>query len=207
MADTQGEPSSLRRIRLILWVAVAVVAVAATALFILRPPADPKAPGISYADQAFSLTRADGGTFTNADLKGTPTMMFFGYTSCPDVCPTTMADMLKWRTDTGIGYDKLRTVFVTVDPERDTAQMLKDYIGAFDPGITGLVGDAVQTETIKKIFGVVGDKAEQDATGFYLVNHTASVFLIGADGTFQGTIAYGEDNAAAEAKIKRLVNG
>jgi protein SCO1/2 len=202
-----AETNALRRTRMILWILVVVAAVAATALFFLRPPANPLIPALSYAEQPFTLSKATGGQFTNADLKGMPTLMFFGYTFCPDVCPTTLSDTLKWREDLGLGYDKLRTIFVTVDPARDTAEMLAEYLGAFDENIVGLVGDDAQTEAVKTIFGVVGEKVKDSGTEFYLVNHTASVFLIGADGAFEGTIAYGEDSGSAEAKIKRLVNG
>jgi protein SCO1/2 len=181
--------------------------VAATALFVLRPPADPRAPGLSYTSQPFALTSTTGAQFTNADLKGLPTLLFFGYTFCPDVCPTTMVDTVKWRKDLGIGYDKLRTIFVTIDPQRDTIETLKAYIAAFDPAIEGLVGTTEETDRVRAIFGITAEKTDDDGKGFYLMNHTASLFLIGGDGTFRGTVAYGEDNAAAEAKIKRLVNG
>ncbi|MEO6395350.1 MAG: SCO family protein [Devosia sp.] len=204
MADS----SALRRTRVIIWIAVVVVALAATAKFVLWPPPPAGTPaGLSYADASFTLTNAAGGSFTNADLKGKPSLMFFGYTFCPDVCPTTMSDILKWRDDTGIGYDGLRTIFVTIDPERDTPELLKAYLGAFDPNIIGLTGNQAETETVKTIFGVLGEKADDASSDTYLMNHTAGVFLIGADGSYQGTIAYGEASAAAEAKIKRLVNG
>jgi protein SCO1/2 len=202
-----AESTAIQRTRIILWALVIIAAVAATALFVLRPPADPRAPGVSYADQPFTLSATTGGQFSNADLRGLPTLLFFGYTFCPDVCPTTMADTVRWRKDLGIGYDKLRTIFVTIDPARDTVDILKTYIAAFDPSIIGLVGTPEQTDQVRKIFGVVADKTDDDGKGFYLMNHTSSLFLVGADGTFQGTVAYGEDTAAAEAKIKRLVNG
>jgi protein SCO1/2 len=202
-----AETNAIRRVRIILWILVAVAAIGATALFVLRPPADPRGPGVSYAEQPFTLASTAGGQFSNADLKGLPTLMFFGYTFCPDVCPTTMSDTLKWRSDLGVGYDKLRTIFVTVDPERDTVDILRTYIAAFDKGIVGLVGTSDETDRVRSIFGIVAEKGEDDGSGFYLVNHTASLFLIGADGSYQGTIAYGEDTASAEAKIKRLVNG
>ncbi|HWA19280.1 MAG TPA: SCO family protein [Devosia sp.] len=202
-----AETAAIRRVRIILWILVTLAAIAATVLFVLRPPADPRAPGISYAEQPFTLSSTTGRQFSNADLKGLPTLLFFGYTFCPDVCPTTISDTLKWRSDLGIGYDTLRTIFVTIDPERDTVDILKSYVGAFDPGIEGLVGTAAETDTVRSIFGVVAEKGEDDGSGFYLVNHTATLFLIGADGSYQGTVAYGEETASAEAKIKRLVNG
>src|SRR5690606_22821888 len=95
-------------------------------------------------------------------------------------------------------------IFITVDPARDTKQVLSEYIGAFDDSIIGLVGTPEQTEDAKKSFGAMSETTEPDEHGNYLVNHTASVFLIGADGQFKGTIAYGEGKDAAIAKIKRL---
>jgi protein SCO1/2 len=191
------------RFRIILWSLVIVAAIAATALFVFRPPAQPL--GVSGAP--FTLQSTKGGTFTQDDLKGTPSLVFFGYTFCPDVCPTTMAESVQWRADLGLKPDQLRTIFVTVDPKRDTRQVLADYLGAFDPNIIGLVGDDEQTKAAKASFGVFSEAAQPDKDGNYLVNHTANVFLIGRNGEFEGTIAYGEDKDSAEAKIKRLVAG
>lgn len=191
----------IARFRIVLWTLVVVAALGATALFVFRPPIAP----IGISGKPFALESTQGGTFTEANLKGTPSLMFFGYTFCPDVCPTTMAESVEWKDELGLKAEQLRTIFVTIDPERDTKALLADYLGAFDPTIIGLVGDAEQTAAVKASFGIVAEKAKADAAGNYLVNHTASVFLIGKDGSFQGTIAYGEDKASAIAKIKRLV--
>ncbi|MEO6014077.1 MAG: SCO family protein [Devosia sp.] len=193
---------AIARFRMILWTLVVVAALGATALFFFRPPATP----VGVTGTPFSLESTAGGTFTQDSLKGTPSLVFFGYTFCPDVCPTTMAESVEWRDELGLTYDQLRTIFVTVDPARDTKQTLTEYIGAFDKNIIGLVGTPEQTEAAKASFGVLAEKKAPDANGDYLVNHTASVFLIGKDGSFKGTIAYGEDKASAIAKIKRLVN-
>ncbi len=192
---------AIARFRIILWTLVVLVAIGATALFVLRPPVQPL--GVTGAPFALESTR--GGTFTQDDLRGAPSLVFFGYTFCPDVCPTTMAESLEWRNELGLSSEQLRTIFVTVDPARDTKDTLVEYLEAFDPTIIGLVGTPEQTEAAKASFGVLSETQAPDAYGNYLVNHTASVFLIGSDGTFQGTIAYGEDKATAEAKIKRLV--
>lgn len=197
MATSQG----IARFRMILWTLVVVAAIGATALYFFRPPVAP----IGITGKPFALESTQGGTFTDADLRGTPSLLFFGYTFCPDVCPTTMAESVEWKDELGLTANQLRTIFVTVDPARDTKAQLTDYLGAFDPSIIGLVGDDTQTEAVKDSFGIVAEKGKPDENGNYLVNHTASVFLIGKDGSFQGTIAYGEDKAAALAKIKRLV--
>ena len=153
----------------------------------------------------FALESTKGGTFTQDNLKGTPSLVFFGYTFCPDVCPTTMAESVQWKQDLSLKPEQLRTIFVTVDPARDTKDVLTGYLGSFDPNIVGLVGTQPQTDAAKLSFGVFSENQTPDKNGNYLVNHTATVFLMDAQGRFAGTIAYGEDTATAEAKIKRLV--
>ncbi|HEY0919898.1 SCO family protein [Devosia sp.] len=199
---TADSSPALARFRLILWGLVLVAAVAATALFLLRPPASP----LGVTGKPFTLTTTTGGTFTEQDLKGTPSLVFFGYTFCPDVCPTTLAETVVWKEALGIDAGDLRTIFITVDPERDTREVLADYLGGFDPQVIGLVGTPEQTEAAKAAFGAMSEKVES-GDEYYLVNHTASVFLMNRDGTFQGTIAYGEAKDTAVAKIKRLIGG
>jgi protein SCO1/2 len=198
MADASSP--GLARFRLILWVLVAVVAVGATVLYFTRPPVR-----LAVTGTPFTLESTKGGTFTEQNLKGTPSLVFFGYTFCPDVCPTTMAESVAWRQELGVTADQLRTIFVTVDPERDTLPVLGEYLAGYDEDVIGLVGTPEQTEAAKAAFGALSEKASEDE--FYLVNHTASVFLIDDDGTFEGTIAYGEDRETAIAKIKKLIAG
>lgn len=191
------------RFRTVLWTLVVIAAIGATALYLLRPPAPP----VGVVGTPFTLDSTTGGAFTNANLKGTPSLVFFGYTFCPDVCPTTLAETVAWKQELGLTDDKLRTIFVTVDPARDSKQVLADYLGSFDKGIIGLVGTPEQTRAAKASFGVFSENGAPDANGSYVVNHTASLFLVGTNGEYEGTIAYGEDKAAALAKIKRLVGG
>ena len=198
-------PKSLRNFRIVLWALVAVVAIGATALFLFRPPARP----LGVTGQQFALASTQGGTFTQEDLRGTPSLVFFGYTFCPDVCPTTLAETTAWRAQLGLSPEQLRIIFVTVDPARDTLDAVKGYVEGFDPSIIGLVGDEDQTTAVKAAFGVLGEKAEGFAEDdpYYLVDHTALTFLIGADGAFEGTVAYEEPQETALAKVKRLVEG
>jgi protein SCO1/2 len=198
-------PKSIRNFRIVLWVLVAVVAIGATGLYLFRPPARP----LGVTGQAFELASTQGGTFTQDSLKGTPSLIFFGYTFCPDVCPTTLAETTAWRAQLGLTPEQLRIIFVTVDPARDDLATVKGYIEGFDPSIIGLVGDEAQTTAVKAAFGVLGEKAEGFAEDdpYYLVDHTALTFLIGADGAFEGTVAYEEAQETAIAKVKRLVEG
>lgn len=199
MADTTSP--ALARFRLILWVLVVAAALGATALFLFRPPAGP----LGVTGRPFALESTAGGTFTEASLKGTPSLVFFGYTHCPDVCPTTLAESAIWKERLGLTDEQLRVIFVTVDPARDTREVLADYLSPF-PGAIGLVGTDAQTVDAKAAFGVASEATEPDADGFYLVNHTASVFLINREGQFEGTIAYGESTDTAVAKIEKLLS-
>ena len=198
-------PKTLRNFRIVLWSLVAVVALGATALFFFRPPARP----LGVTGQEFALASTQGGTFTQEDLRGTPSLVFFGYTFCPDVCPTTLAETTAWRAQLGLSAQDLRIIFVTVDPARDTLEVVKGYVEGYDPSIIGLVGDEAQTEAIKAAFGAFGERAEGFAADdpYYLVDHTAMTYLIGADGAFEGTVAYEEAQDTALAKVKRLIEG
>jgi protein SCO1/2 len=194
---------SLRNFRIVLWTLVALVAIGATALYLFRPPARP----LGVTGQEFALNSTKGGAFTQNELRGTPSLVFFGFTFCPDVCPTTLAETTAWRAQLGLSEEDLRIIFVTVDPERDTLDMVRDYVEGYDPSIIGLVGHNLeQTENVKKAFGVFSEKVENEpGDPYYLVNHTALTFLIDENGSFEGTIAYEEDSKSALAKIARLV--
>ncbi len=200
---TEAVSPGLRRFRMILWGLVIVAAIGATLLFVLRPPANP----LGVTGKPFAMESTAGGTFTQENLKGTPSLVFFGYTFCPDVCPTTLAESVAWKKAAGITDADLRTIFVTVDPERDTKDVLKEYLAGFDPDVIGLVGTPEQTEAAKASFGVMSEKDDSADKEFYLVNHTATVFLIGKNGEFEGTIAYGENSDTAVAKVQKLVKG
>ncbi|MFM9865625.1 MAG: SCO family protein [Micropepsaceae bacterium] len=152
---------------------------------------------------AFRLTDQDGNAVTERALLGRPAVVFFGFTYCPDVCPTTLTSMTALLKALGGDADRLGAYFVTVDPERDTAGALKTYLGSFDKRIRGLTGPADQIAAIARPLGVYF--ARSGPGGSYTMDHTASVFLLDADGRLHGTIAYGEDAAVAEAKVRALL--
>ncbi len=195
--------SGLKLFRAILWTMVVVVAIAAGALYVMKPPAS--VVGLSAAP--FTVHSTEGGDFTQASLKGTPTLLFFGYTFCPDVCPTTLAELTALRSGLKLTPQALRIVFTTVDPQRDTLPVLRQYLSGFDSPVIGLSGTPADVDAIEAAFGIYAKKGADDGTGTYLVDHTATVFLLGHDGEFEGTIAYGENQAAASEKVKRLVGG
>lgn len=194
------ETSGLARLRFILWGLVVIVGLGATVLYLARPPERP----VGLYGGTFSLSATTGGTFTQNDLKGVPSLIFFGYTYCPDVCPTTLAESTGWRQRLNLTPDGLRIIFVTVDPERDTLEALTTYLSGFGGQVIGLTGTEAEVEATKKAFGVISEKVENESSTEYLVNHTASVFMIDADGRFDGTIAYGEPTDTALAKVSKL---
>lgn len=191
----------LSKVRIVLWALVAVAAVSATVIYFTKPI---QPSGAMFGGPFEMVSTTTGEIFTEDDLLGTPTLMFFGYTYCPDVCPMTLAETTAWKEQLGLDDDDLRIVFVSVDPERDTLEHTRGYLSNFGPDVMGLVGDQAQTDKIKRSYGVFSEKVEAEGTTEYLVNHTASVFMIDEDGDFFGTIAWGEDSDTARDKIRRL---
>ncbi|MEP1206608.1 MAG: SCO family protein [Rhizobiaceae bacterium] len=151
----------------------------------------------------FSAVRSDGVPITHADLKGRPHVLFFGFTHCPDVCPTTLYEGSQWLEALGTDGDKVDIYFVTVDPERDTVEVLNDYLSAFDGRIKGITGSPEQISQLIKKWRVYAEKVPTDDD--YTMNHTATTFLMNSKGEFVRTIAYGEDNKVAVDKLRKLV--
>lgn len=195
---------TLRQIRLILWSLVAAAAIAATVIFVVFPPANPVGGGLGGGD--YALVDMKGQSVDETMLTGHPSLLFFGYTHCPDVCPTTLAEMAAWFEDLGDEAKDLRGIFVTIDPERDTPEMLDQYVSWVGDRVTGVSGTPEEIAKVVKAWGVTAEKVP-GTDGEYTMNHTASVFLVNARGKFEGTIAYGEAMDTALAKIKRLVAG
>jgi protein SCO1 len=191
----------LAKVRIVLWGLVILAAIGATVVYFTRPFSP---SGAMFGGPFEMVATTTGETFTEENLKGTPTLMFFGYTYCPDVCPTTLAEATGWKQQLGLGADDLNIIFVTVDPERDTAEHVATYLSNFGSDVIGLVGNDAQTDQMKRSYGVFSEKVNAEGSSEYLVNHTASVFMIDAEGTFFGTIAWGEDSQSAMNKIRRL---
>ncbi|MBZ8132567.1 SCO family protein [Afifella sp. IM 167] len=157
--------------------------------------------GIADIGGPFTLTDEDGKTVTEADLLGKPTVVYFGFTYCPDVCPTTLYELTGLIERLGTEADKLNFVFVSVDWERDKPADLKRYTSAFDARIRGLSGTEEQIEQVAKAYKIYYRRVPTDDG--YTIDHTASVFLMDKDGKFVGTLAYGED---ADTMLKKLEN-
>lgn len=139
-----------------------------------------------------------------ADWIGRPTLVFFGFTWCPDVCPTTLNDISGWLEELGPDADRLNIALISVDPERDTPDVLADYISNFDPRISGLTGSAGQIAQVAADFRVSYRKVPRDGDD-YTMDHTAGVFLFYPDGRFASIIDFHEDRRFAVPKIRRTL--
>lgn len=168
-------------------------------------PAAPALPASTLAiGGPFSLVDTRGNRVTQADLLGKPSALFFGYTNCPDVCPTTLLDLTRILKEMGTDADKLNVVFITVDPARDTPNQLANYLSSFDPRIRGFTGTDAEIAAAAKAYQVYYQRVPSSGGG-YSMDHTASVFLMDAKGGFVGTLSYEEDEKTSLAKLERLV--
>jgi len=159
--------------------------------------------GAEFA-RKLDLADVDGKQRSLADWNGKVTVVFFGYTQCPDVCPTTMAELAQIRKLLGADGDKLQTVFVTIDPERDTAEVLKAYVANFGPGVVALRGNAEQTAAAAKEFKVFYQKVPGKTAGSYTMDHSAASFVFDPKGRVRLFVPYGSDPKVLAADIKQL---
>ena len=176
-------------------------------------------PGLSTAKASFngvditgadygrvlSLPDAEGKLRTLADFKGKVSVVFFGYTQCPDVCPTTMAELAQIKKAMGADGDKVQGVFVTIDPARDTPELLKAYLGSFDPSFVALRGSDEQTKATAREFKVFYAKVPGKTEGSYTMDHTAGSYLIDPKGQLRLFVRYGTPPEAVAADLKRLI--
>ena len=160
--------------------------------------------GAEYARQ-LDLVDQNGQPRTLADFKGKVTVIFFGYTQCPDVCPTTMAELAQIKKSLGKEGDRLQAVFVTIDPERDTAAVLKAYMAGFDPSFVALRGTVDQTKAAAKEFKVFFAKAPGASDGSYTMDHTAGSFVFDAQGRVRLFVRYGAGIEPLTADLKTLL--
>jgi protein SCO1/2 len=153
----------------------------------------------------WSLTDHRGQPVTPEDWAGRAVTVFFGFTWCPDVCPTTLLDIGDWLEALGAEAGSLMVALITVDPERDTPQVMADFVANFDLRITGLTGGADDIARAAADFRVTYQKTPRE-DGDYTMNHTAGVFLFGRDGRFVGIIDFHEDRRFAVPKIRRALS-
>lgn len=155
----------------------------------------------------FSLTDQSGQPFRLSDQRGRVVLLFFGYTSCPDVCPTTLATWRRTHELLGTDADQVRFVFVTVDPERDTPERLGLHVNAFNPAFVGLTGTTAELEALYQVFDVVYEKVtvSESALG-YLVNHTATTFVLDPEGQWRLRETYGSTPEDIAHDIRELLD-
>lgn len=202
----------LRLIRYGAWTGVVLVAFVGAAILLGwwrvdgpgRPVADSMAvQGVPAIGGPFTLVDHTGKTFTDADYRGRPMAVFFGFTHCPEVCPTTLMQMASLTRQIGAAADRLQILLITVDPERDTPEQLALYLQSFDPRVVGLTGSREQIDTALGAYKAYAKKIPT-ADG-YTMDHSASVYLMKADGSFRTTIDYHEEEASALEKVRMVL--
>lgn len=195
--------------RIVIW---GLVALLAAWLFILgnrtAPPTgstinvmEPSTPAIG---NPFELVSHTGKVVNNVALRGKPYLVFFGFTHCPDICPTTLFELTDLMKELGSAADEFNVAFISVDPERDTQEMLSGYMTSFDPRIMALRGDIEKTETAVKAFAAYSRKVPTEG-GNYTMDHTAGVYLMDAKGQFKGTLDMHESREIRLQKIRNLL--
>lgn len=137
------------------------------------------------------LAKPDGGTFRLSDQRGRIVLLFFGYTACPDVCPTTLAEMTQVMKKLGDQSAETQVVFISVDPKRDTPEKVQEYVSRFDPRFIGLSGSQTDLEPVWQSYSIFREEVAGNTAAGYTVSHTARLYLIDADGNLRLSYAYG----------------
>lgn len=190
-----------RSIRILVVLAAFVAgALALTAGVMVLAPAEKTRP--SSVGGPFELVNQDGKTVTDADFRGKPFLVFFGFTHCPDICPTTLFEVSEVFNRLGADAEKVSAIFVTVDPERDTPEKLKLYLSSFHPRISALSGSNAQIEAIKKAYFVYAKRVPLEGGG-YTMDHTSIVYFMDKQGKFIAPFNLKRDADAAAADLKR----
>jgi protein SCO1/2 len=160
-------------------------------------------PPVPAAD--FSLRDQDGDLFRLSEQKGSAVLVFFGYTHCPDVCPVTLTEFKQIKQIMGKQADKLRFVFITVDPERDTPEKIKGFLENFDPSIRGLSAARADLEPVWQAYGVYQAKSEAASESGYLVDHTARIYVIDPQGNWKLTYPFSTEVDKIVSDLRHLL--
>jgi protein SCO1/2 len=202
----------MKNVRIALWLLVAVALFALGAIAVTRPglfgggkTITAAAPGAPLGG-AFRLVDQNGAAVTEEIFRGKPSVTLFGFTHCPDVCPTGLSEMSRWADELGADAEKIRFVFVTVDPDRDTSEAMREYLSAFSAPVIGVTGAPDAVLAMTKDYKIFSRKVPLDG-GDYTMDHSAAMILQDANGNFAGTIAPDEPHATGLEKLKRLVAG
>lgn len=189
---------------------LAAFALAAFALAGCQPA--PPAPAFQATDitgaefaRDFRLTDHHGQTRSLADFRGKVVAVFFGYTHCPDVCPTTLSDFAAALQQLGPDADRVQVIFVTVDPERDTPELLREFVPAFNPGFLGMYGDAETLRRLARDYKVVYQKTAVKAADDYLIDHSAGTYVYDPRGRLRLLMPYGSSPDTIAQDLKTLL--
>ena len=153
----------------------------------------------------FQLIDHNGAPITELAMDGHPAAVFFGFTHCPEICPTTLYNLANWLGRLGNDGRNLKVFFISVDPHRDTPQIMKEYVGKFSDRITGITGDPAEIAKLTKAWHIYTKLAPLE-DGEYTMDHTASIFLVRKDGSLQGTIGYQDKPDIALQKLRILLS-
>lgn len=195
-------PSKTRR-----WTLAALAAIMLAACSPTRPKFDASdITGASFG-RDFSLQDPKGVTRTLADFRGKAVVVFFGYTQCPDVCPTTLATLAQTMKLLGADADRVQVLFVTIDPERDRAALLAQYVPAFDPRFLALRGDADATAKVAKEFKIIYEKVPGATPGSYTMDHSAGTYIFDPKGRLRLYVSYGRGPEVYAHDLRLLLAG
>jgi len=184
---------------------VALILVGAVLLGWSHQRDDGELPRVSEIGGPFSLVDHHGKSVTDRDYLGKPTLVFFGFTHCPNVCPTTLFEITNQLKDLGPDADRLNVLFITVDPERDTPEELALYLSSFDPRITGLTGTPENILGAEKAYHIYAKKVPLDDGG-YTMDHSATIAVMNSKGKYVDAMHYQAPTTTTRAKLHRLLD-
>jgi protein SCO1/2 len=173
-------------------------------LLVMRHSPSPVGPAAAAVGGPFQLVDQDGKPVSDQDMKGRPFLVFFGFTHCPEVCPTALFEISEVLRRLGPDADRTAALFISVDPERDTPAVLKDYLSNFDPHLRGLTGDRAAVDAAIKAYRVYARKVPLEG-GDYTMDHTALVYLMDKDGRFVAPFSLKRTADAAAADLRRYL--
>lgn len=200
MSEAAGAKSP--RIVLLLAAFLAGLAIFLVAILVVSGLSPTPGRGTVAVGGPFNLVDQNGQPFTDRDMKGKPYLVFFGYTHCPDICPTTLFDMSQLMRKLGPDADRIGALFITIDPERDTSAVLKDYLASFDPHLRGLTGAQPAVDQAIKEYRVYAKKVPLQG-GDYTMDHTALIYLMDKDGHFIAPFNMQRSPDAEAAELRR----
>lgn len=193
----------LGRLRIFLWALAALALVAGTNIYYVNlKSADKQLAGIFDIGGPFSMTNQNGQAVSEKTFAGKAMAIFFGFTYCPDICPTTLARLSSLMDKLGPDAENIQVILVSVDPERDTSAVLRSYLEAFDSRFMGLTGTPEQLASFAKTYRAFYEKVPA-ANGDYTMNHSAGIYLYDSEGKFSGTL---DPHEADEVAIQKLLN-